>query len=228
MPWNLKANDLAQISFEELFAKLGIYYERRENAFKSLMEEDADLASIDGEKGVVEARKFAQTILAVNGQIDRMSHLKEIFENEKWYRETFKEQYLELDPKKLVFLYKIQFRLPSAIREIKGIGVERYGYASRAKNLIWCLALQGTMNDPKFDKYVEAYGNSTGIEAGITEMLKKMATGKIRYILSDTFESKKYRDQIAAGKLSFLRSKATLADCMKVAQERYDWQKKSL
>jgi hypothetical protein len=228
MPWNLKANDLSQISFEELFAKLGIYYERRENAFKSLMEEDADVASIDGEKGVVEARKLAQTLLALQGQIDRMSQLKEVFENEKWYRDTFKEQYLAVDPRKLVLLYKVQFRLTSAIREIKGIGVEKYGYASRAKNLIWCLSLQGLMNDAKFEKYVEAYGNSTGVEAGITEILKKIATTKIRYILSDTFESRKYRDQIEGGKFSFLKSRATLADCMKVAQERYDWQKKSL
>jgi len=227
MPWNLRANDLVQISFEEMFAKLGIYYERRENAYRNIMEEDIE-AILDGEKGVIEVRKFAQTLLAARGQIDRMSQMKEVFESETWYRDTFREQYLAIDPRTLVLLYKIQFRLQSVIREIRSAGAEKYGYAPKAKNLIWCLTLQGLMNDNKFERLVENYGNSTGVEAGLTEMLKRMASTKIRFILSDAFDSKKYRDQMAEGKFSFLRSKATLADCMKVAQTRFGWQKMSL
>src|SRR5205823_431860 len=53
MPWNLRANDLIQISYEEFFAKLGIYYERRQNSYKSFLEEDAE-GLIDGEKGLIE------------------------------------------------------------------------------------------------------------------------------------------------------------------------------
>jgi hypothetical protein len=154
--------------------------------------------------------------------------MKDVFEGEVWYRDTFREQYLDIDPRKLVLLYKVQFRLQSVIREIRSAGAEKYGYAPKAKNLIWCLTLQGLMNDNKFDKLVENYGNSTGVEAGLTEILKKMASSKIRFILSDAFDAKKYRDHMNEGKFAFLRSKATLADCMKVAQSRFGWEKKML
>ena len=226
MPWNLRANDLIQIGFEEVFNKLGIYYERRENAYKNLTEEDLEATST--EKGVVEIRKFAQTILAMQGQIDRISDLREIFENESWYAETFKEHYLQVDSRKLVLLYKIQFRLPSVIREIRAIGNEKYAYVGRAKNLLWCLATQGILNDPKFEKYVEYYGNSTTPEAGVTEIMKNLATSKLRFILSDTFESKKYQENIATAKFSFLRTRATLNECMETAASRFDWERKSL
>ncbi|MCI0561899.1 MAG: AIPR family protein [Nitrososphaera sp.] len=227
MPWNLRANDLVQISFEEMFGKLGIYYERRENAYRNVMEEDIE-GYFDGEKGVIEIRKFAQTLLAARGQIDRISEMKEVFESETWYRDTFREQYLSADPRQLVLLYKVQFRLQSVIREIRSVGADKYGYAPKAKNLIWCLTLQGLMNDNKFEKLVENYGNAIGVEAGFTEMLKKMASSKIRFILSDAFDTKRYRDQMAEGKFSFLKSKATLADCMRVAHSRFGWEKMSL
>lgn len=227
MPWNLRANDLVQISLEEIFAKHGIYYERRENAYKNIMEEDIE-GSLDAEKGVVEVRKFAQTLLAARGQVDRISEMKEVFENESWYKEAFREQFLQVDPRKLVLLYKVQFRLQSVIREIRSQGADKYGYAPKAKNLIWCMTIQGLLNDSKFEKLVETYGNSTGVEAGFTELLKKLASSKIRFILSDTFDTKKYRDQMSEGKFSFLKSKAALADCMKVAHSRFGWEKRPL
>jgi hypothetical protein len=227
MPWNLRANDLVQITIEEIFAKHGIYYERRENAYKNIMEEDIE-GSLDAEKGVVEIRKFAQTLLAARGQVDRISEMKEVFESEGWYKDAFKEEFVDIDPRKLVLLYKVQYRLQSVIREIRSQGADKYGYAPKAKNLIWCLTIQGLMNDSKFEKLVESYGNSTGVEAGFTEQLKKLASTKIRFILSDTFDTKKYRDQMAEGKFSFLKSKAALADCMKVAHSRFDWEKKTL
>jgi hypothetical protein len=227
MPWNLRANDLVQISLEEIFAKQGIYYERRENAYKNIMEEDIE-GSLDAEKGVVEVRKFAQTLLAARGQVDRISEMKEVFESESWYKDAFKDQFLQVDPRKLVLLYKVQYRLQSVIREIKSQGADKYGYAPKAKNLIWCLTIQGLINDSRFDKLVETYGNSTGVEAGFTELLKKLASSKIRFILSDAFDTKKYRDQMAEGKFSFLKSKAALADCMKVAHSRFGWERRSL
>ena len=227
MPWNLRANDLVQITFEEIFAKHGIYYERRENAYKNIMEEDIE-GSLDAEKGVVEIRKFAQTLLAARGQVDRISEMKEVFESEAWYKDAFKEGSVDIDPRKLVLLYKVQYRLQSVIREIRSQGADKYGYAPKAKNLIWCLTIQGLLNDSKLDRLMEAYGNSTGVEAGFTEQLKKLASSKIRFILSDAFDTKKYRDQMAEGKFSFLKSKTALADCMKVAHSRFDWEKRSL
>lgn len=223
MPWNLRANDLIQVGFEELFAKLGIYYERRENAHKNLTDED--LEAVGTEKGVIEIRKFAQTLLAMQGQIDRISEMKEVFENEAWYSDTFKERYLDVDPRKFVLLYKVQFRLPTVMREIRNIGSEKYGFISKARDLLWCLSLHGLLNDSKFTKYVEKYGNSTGIEAGVAELLKTTAKSKLRFILSDTLEDKKYQAKIADGKMSFLNTKALLNDCMQRARARFGWEK---
>jgi AIPR protein len=223
MPWNLRANDVIQVGFEELFAKLGIYYERRENAYKNLTEDDLEV--VGTEKGVIEIRKFAQTLLAMRGQIDRISEMKEVFENEAWYSDTFKERYLEVDPRKFVLLYKVQFRLPSLIREIRNAGSEKYGFITRARNLVWCLLLHGLINDNKFGKYVEQYGNSIGIEAGLAELLKTMAKSKLRFVLSDALEGKKYHTSIAEGKVSFLGSKTLLNDCMEKARGRFGWDK---
>jgi hypothetical protein len=221
MPWNLRANDLVQIQFEELFGKMQIYYERRQNAYNSLT--DQDLESIGIEKGVIEIRKFAQTILAMQGHIDRISDMKEVFENERWYKDTFKQRYLQVDPRKFVLLYKIQYRLPSVIREIKNIGSERYSYAPKAKNLLWCLSIQGILNDPKFSKHLEIYGTSVTIEAGLTQILRRLASTQLRLILRDTLEKRNYRQNIEAGKLSFLHTKTTLEDCMKVATDKFGW-----
>lgn len=223
MPWNLRANDLVQVGFEELFAKLGIYYERRENAYKNIADEDLELAGV--EKGVIEIRKFAQSLLAMQGQVDRISEIKELFENEAWYSDTFKERYLDIDPRKFVLLYKVQFRLPSVIREIRNIGSEKYGYVSKARNLIWCLSMQGLMNDVKFAKFVEQYGNSTGIEAAITDILKTMAKLRLRFILGDTLDAKKYQTSIRDGKVSVLKTKALFNDCMTAAKARFGWEK---
>jgi hypothetical protein len=224
MPWNLRANDLIQVGFEESFAKLGIYYERRENAYKNLTDDDLDFVGV--EKGVIEIRKFAQTLLAMQGQIDRIFEMKEVFENETWYSDTFKERYLDVDPRKFVLLYKIQFRLPTVIREIKNAGNDKYGYTSKAKNLLWCLSISGLLNDSNFNRYVERYGNSVGIEVGISEFLKTLTKSKLRVILNETFEKKKkYRSNIEEGKLSFLSSKALLKDCMETAKARFGWEK---
>jgi hypothetical protein len=224
MPWNLRANDLVQVGFEELFAKLGIYYERRENAFKNTTDDDLEAVGVD-KGGVIEIKKFAQTLLAMQGHIDRMSEIGEVFEKEAWYRDTFKERYLDVDPRKLVLLYKVQFRLPAVIREIRNIGSEKYSYVSKAKNLLWCLCIQGIMNDSKFAKYVENYGSSAQIEARISEILKTMATSKLRFIFSDVFDARKYRNKISEGKLSFLTTKSLLNDCMETARSRYGWEK---
>lgn len=233
MPWNLRANDITQIGFEELFGKLSIYYERRENAYKNLIEEDPLFSeggsdASDLEKGVIEIRKFAQTLLAVQGNVDKISEIKEVFENEKWYHDTFAEHYLEADPRIFVLLYKIQFRLQSITREIRTVGAEKYGYVSKARNLLWCLCVQGILNDGKLDKLLESYGSSVNVELALTELFKTLATTKLRFILSDTFEDPKYKDAIAQGRFSFLKAKGTLVDCMKIAEKRFGWQKKTI
>ena len=228
MPWNLRANDLIQLNFEDKFREeLGIYYERRENAFENLTYDDLEQIGIINYKAI-EIKKFAQTLLAIQGETDKMSRISEVFENERYYKETFKERYLNADAKKLVLLYKIQYRLPSITREILGQGENKYYYVTKSRNLLWALLVQSLLNDDEFDSYVESYGQTLTIESDYTELLKDIASKKIRFIFSKAFNKGKYAEYLRDEKYAFLRSKATYDDCMKEARGLYGWDKKNV
>jgi len=229
MPWNLRANDVVQLQLEEQFRdKLGIYYERRENSLANLSDEDLEDMNISSHTKSIEIRKLAQTILALHGEVDKISQIKEVFENERWYNDTFRKGYLDIDPRKLVLLYKIQYRIPTIVKEIQYIGYERYDYVGKLRNLVWCLAIQGIMNEDKFDSYVQTYGNSLNSEANFNIVLKNIASMKIRFILRDTFNDSRYREYLRQSKSSFLKTKATYNDCMEIAARQFDWEKKDL
>jgi len=228
MPWNLRANDLIQSSFEDKFREeLHIYYERRENAFENLTNEDLEQMGINDDKAI-EIKKFAQTLLAIQGEIDKMSKISEVFENENYYKSTFKDKYLHVDARKLILCYKIQYRLTSIIGEILSRGENKYYYVTKSRNLLWALLIQGLLNDKKLKEYIEKYGDSLIIQGEYTELLKDIASKKIRFIFSETFKRGKYREYINDEKYSFLRSKTTYNDCMEKARRLYRWEKKDV
>jgi len=229
MPWNLRANEIVQLQLEEQFRdKLGIYYERRENSLTNLTNEDLEDMNITTHTKAIEIRKLAQTLLALHGEVDKISQIKEVFENERWYNDTFRKEYLDIDPRRLVLLYKIQYRMPTIVKEIQYISYERYDHSGKLRNLVWCLAIQGIMNEDKFDSYVQTYGNSLNIEANFNIMLKNIASMKIRFILKDTFYDSRYSEYLNQSKYSFLKTKATYNDCMQVARRKFGWDKKDL
>jgi hypothetical protein len=230
MPWNLRANDIVQLQLEEQFRdRLGIYYERRENSLTNLTNEDLEDMNITTHTKAIEVRKLAQTLLALHGEVDKISQIKEVFENERWYNDTFRKEYLDIDPRKMVLLYKIQYRMPTIVREIQYIGYGRYDHAGKLRNLVWCLAIQGIMNEDNFDSYVQTYGYSLNIEANLNIVLKNIASTKIRFILRDTFnDSFRYREYLNQSKYSFLKTKATYNECMQAATRKFGWDKKDL
>jgi hypothetical protein len=230
MPWNLRANDIVQLQLEEQFRdRLGIYYERRENSLTNLTNEDLEDMNITTHTKAIEIRKLAQTLLALHGEVDKISQIKEVFENERWYNDTFRKEYLDIDPRKMVLLYKIQYRMPTIVREIQYIGYGRYDHAGKLRNLVWCLAIQGIMNEDNFDSYVQTYGHSLNIEANLNIVLKNIASTKLRFILRDTFnDSFRYREYLNQSKYSFLKTKATYNECMQAATRKFGWDKKDL
>ncbi len=228
MPWNLRANDLIQLHLEELFKdKLGIYYERRENSLEDLTDEDLEEMNIAHRKAI-RLRNLAQTLLALHGEIERISQMKQVFESEKWYASTFRVKYLEVDPRKLVLLYKVHYRLPAIVKQIQFLGYEKYDYLGKLRNLVWGLAIQGILNDEKFDSYVQTFGNSLIIEANFNILLKNIASLKLRFILGNTFGEKKYRDYLRDAKYSFLKTKTAFSDCMEIARRQFGWDKKDI
>lgn len=98
-------------------------------------------------KRSIQIRRLAQTLLALHGEVDRISKMKEVFESERWYNDTFRGKYLAIDPRKLVLLYKVQFRMAAIVKEIQYLQYEKFSYVGKIRNLLWCLAIQGILND---------------------------------------------------------------------------------
>jgi hypothetical protein len=227
-PWNLRANDTIQLEFQEKFrSDLEIYYERQEGAFLNLSEDDLDELGVRETKAI-QLKRLAQTLLAAQGEIDKMSRLRDVFEGEVMYRATFKESYLKADARKILLAYKIQFRINAVTREIVDRYPTKYHYLGRARNLVWSLLVQGLLNDPRFELMLEKYGDSLTMEVEFTELLKEIASKRIRIIIGELAAGERYIEFIELGKYGFLRTRATFQRCMEIAAERFQWSKKSL
>jgi hypothetical protein len=227
-PWNLRANDLIQLGYEDKFRdELAIYYERRENAFENLTDEDLEAMGI-WETKAIEIRCFAKTLLGIQGGIDKMGSIGEVFERENLYRSTFRDHYGDVPARQLLALYKIQFRLTSVAGRIEECGYEKYWYIRRAKNLIWALLIQGVLNEEDFSSFAETYGESLTMEGNFSELLRRIGSTKIRPIFATAFERNPYSDYLEDRKLSFLKSDSTYDHCMQVARSMFRWEKKSI
>ena len=222
-PWHLRANDKRQLEFEERFAKLGIYYERRENSFANEKQRDLTARGITQDKPI-KMKMFGQTLLALQGQVGRMSTIGEAFENDNQYVDMFRDKYLTTDLRKLVLFYKIDKKLTGILYEIESKGKQKYSYASKTRYLTWALLIQGLLNDPDLETYVQKYGSDMIYQQEYGSILQKLATSKIRLIYSDAFRKSPYLHDIDNDKFGFLRRKTTYDDCMKTAKKKYHWE----
>jgi len=229
-PWNLRASDLIQLHFSEKFKEeLQVYYERQEEAFDSFSPEDLDDMGITNQNKPIQLKKLGQTFLAIQGEIDKISRLREVFEDEKKYKNTFKEKYLKVDAKKILLAYKVQFRLKAISDAIQENSSQKYyELFSKSKNLIWGLILQALLNDSKYENYAEEYGIKLNIETGFTEILKSLGNRRVRPILQDIWKDERYQKYIQEQKYHFLRNKATFDRAMDIAKEQFGWSKLDL
>jgi hypothetical protein len=222
-PWHLRANDKLQLEFEERFAKqLGIYYERRENSFANEKQAELRARGITQDKPI-KMKMFGQMLLALQGQVGRMSRIGEAFENDSQYRDMFRDKYLTMNLRKLVLFYKIHKKLTGILYEIESKGKEKYSYASKTRYLAWALLIQGLLNDSDIEAYVQNYGTDMVYQQEYGLTLQKLATSRIRLIYSDTFKKNPYSRDIGNDKFGFLRRKTTYDDCMKTARKKYHW-----
>ncbi len=78
-PWNLRANDRIQCDLQDKFREeVGLYYARQENAFENFSEGELEAIGV-AEGRAIQMRTLAQTLLAIQGEIDRMSRLTDVF-----------------------------------------------------------------------------------------------------------------------------------------------------
>jgi hypothetical protein len=227
-PWHLRANDRIQLELQDkVRSQLGIYYERQENAFSGLREDEL------GELGIKELRAIqlvplAKTFLVADGDIDKLQRLRQVFDDDYQYSQVFSPGRLRIDSRHILLCYKIQFRLRKLVNDIVEKGVNRYFYISRARNLVWALLCQGVLNDPDLEARAVRFGSSLSLETNFTEWLSYLATNRCRFLVRDVLEQKPYQEKAAEGNYSFLRTNAFYEKCMDLAHKNWKWERRRL
>jgi len=157
-----------------------------------------------------------------------MSHLPDIFENQKGYDETFRESYLNADSRKIVLGYKVHLVLRSPMERLEERAAQKHAYAiSRARNLIWALLIQAMLNDPRLDDALENFGSSLARESDFREYLKNLASSKLLPVLKDVLKDEAYIEKMANEKYEFLRTREVFKRCMDSAYTQFKWTKRS-
>ncbi len=222
-PWALRANDMIQLELADKFKNdLQIYYQRQENAFHNLTDDDLERMEIEQQKAI-ELRLLASTFLIADGEVDKSSRLAEIFEDDKAYSVVFAKSRLADDSRKILLCYKAQLRLRKITEEIVAKGQQKYFFARRARNLIWALVCQGMLNDPELEEYAENFGRNITFEAGLMQWMAGIAVNRVRLLLSDLVAADLYREKIEQQRYDFLRTRAAFDYCMDQAYKRWKW-----
>jgi hypothetical protein len=223
--WHLRANDLIQLTLQEKFREdLGIYYERQENSFSNLTNEDLEELGILEHKSI-EIKRLAQTFLAVQGEISKMTNLSKVFEDQRTYDKTFAQKYAEGDLRKIVLGYKMQFMIRSIIREISES--DKYAYFDKARNLVWSLLIQGILNHKDLNKICEQYGKTLTKEVGYKEILKSLTSNKVKTVIGQAILRGNRQKDVADEKYEFLKTNEFYKLCMDIAYEKFSWIKQS-
>jgi hypothetical protein len=224
-PWNLHANDMIQLQLQDKFREdLGIFYERQENAFQNVDMEEEGIT----EAKAIELVKLAQTYLITDGNIQRLSNMRQVFEDDNIYNQVFNERRLKADTRAIVLCYKTQFRLKRLINDILGKGYNKYAYAPKARLLLWALLCQGILNDDNLQSYSDEYGKNMSIAADFTDYLSGLATKYCRFLLAELLKNDKYADKFSQGNFSFLRTNHAYEYCMEIAYKKWKWVQKKL
>lgn len=227
-PWNLHANDLIQLELQDKFRDdLGIYYERQEEAFANLSYEEMEDQGITEGKAVKLVR-LAYTFLVSDGAIDKLSRIREVFEDDRIYGQVFNPARLKTDSRHIILCYKIHFRLRKLVNEIVDKGRNKYEFVLRARNLVWALLCQGILNDPALPDHADTYGQGMAVPADYTALLSKIATTRVRIMLSDLIRDSAYADKVAEGSFAFLRTNTAYKRSMEIAYKRWKWVEKRL
>ena len=222
------ANDLIQLELQDKFRDdLRVYYARQEKAFESLSDEDLEEQGIP-EKKPIELLKLAQTFLVCDGEIDKTSWMRRVFEDDKIYEQVFNKDRLRADSRKILLCYKVQFRLRRLMNDILGKGPSKYGFTNRARPLLWALLCQGILNSSDLEDIAESFGCEMTMPADYSDLLSSLATTRCRHLLSDLVGHKDNKEKIGEGKFSFLRTNASDKKSMEFAHKRWRWVEKRL
>jgi AIPR protein len=222
-PWNLRANDMIQLQLANRFREeLGLFYERQENAFEHFSDEELQ------EKGLqtgeaIELVRLAQTFLVTDGSIDKLSHMTEVFENDKTYEQIFSPSRLTADFRAICLCYKLQYKLRLLVQSIVEKGQNKYAYMPRARPLLWALMCQAILNHAEFDNYADKYGSDLRHPHPLMGWWYELAANACRLIIRDLVSLPEYQDRVRDGNFSFLKTNATFERAMDIGRKRNRW-----
>jgi len=227
-PWNLRANDRIQLELQEkLRDDVGLFYERQENAFDNLSDEELEERGVSSGRAI-ELYRLAQMFATVDGDVDKLARMREVFEDDRLYGQVFNAGRLRADSRKIVLCYKVHFRMSRLLRDISDKGANKYAYINRARNLLWALICQGILNEKGLEERAEAWGQSLSVEADYTDWLATLATTRCRFVLKELVEDKQYKAKADEGNYSFLKTAAAYQKCMEFAHKKWKWTRRGL
>ncbi|HVX15908.1 MAG TPA: AIPR family protein [Pirellulales bacterium] len=229
--WNLRANDRIQCDLHDrLKEQVGVFYSRQENAFRNYSADELEEMGYDSSvQRDMRIRPLAQTLLAIQGEIARMSKLPDVFENQKQYEDTFRDAYLHCDARKIVLAYKVGLVLKDPIQRLEEVATQKIRYAlPKARNLTWALIIQALLNDPKLADLLDEYGTGLKKENAFREHLRRLASSRLLPILKEVLAKPEHVERMANEKYDFLRTKEVFNQCKDVAYDKFGWTKKSL
>jgi len=229
-PWHLRSNDQVQCDLQDRFAEqLGIFYSRHENSFQNMTWEELEELEITETKDL-RIKPLAQTFLAAQGEIDRMSRLREVFEQPKWYEDCFRDAYLKCDPRRIILGYKIGLVLNPIMRQVEARCAQWLEYAiRRARNLVWAMLIQGMLNDEgHLPDLLDSHGVDLRKSTDFKDYMITLATNKVYFIINNVLKNDEgYKSKIADAKYSLLTTKELFRRCMDEAYNRHGWNKKN-
>jgi len=228
-PWNLRANDLIQCDLEDKLQNQGhVMYERQENAMANFSEDELEAMGVDISRAI-RIRPLAQTFLAMQGEVLRMSKLPDVFEVQRQYEATFRESYLNANVRRIILAYKVHLSLRPALARMEEKLPEKWIPAfAKARNLCWALLLQGVFNDPNLPQLMERYAGDLKKPWEFNDYLRQMASSKVLPILRRILSHQDNAPKVKANKCEFLRTKDMFDTSMILAGKMYGWSKRSI
>jgi hypothetical protein len=102
---------------------------------------------IKSDAKAVQMLKLAQTFIVTDGNINRISEMRRVFEDDKTYNSVFCDERLQADARQILLCYKVERKLRKLAEDIRQKGVNKYYFVQRARYLVWALCCQAVLND---------------------------------------------------------------------------------
>jgi len=179
-----------------------------------------DEYGIKEETKAIQMLKLTQTFLLTDGLISRVSNMRLVFEDDRFYDQVFRSGRLRADSRLILLCYKAQFRLRKLSNEIEQKGQNKYWFIARSRYLLWALVCQGLLNHQELEGLANN-GTGMAIPADYSELLSRLATARVRLLLSEIMQDQDYESKVKDGNLSFLRTDRAFDKCMEFAYKRW-------